>query len=150
MKWPSTHRETEQGGLVIHWFADGTVGNPVEALRGWTTGGRSSLGAGLDVCSMVSLSVLFLPVAPWRCVQVALLSCFHRHGLLLHLSSHCRLTLSTASQSEYCFAWDACQVLNYESEESDWCRWPWPLFITVTIQNPSHTQSSGQWLKDQL
>lgn len=95
---------TEQGGLVVHWFADGTVGNPVEALRGWTAGGRRSLGASLEVCSLVSLSVLFLLLAPWRCVQVALLSCFHRHGLLLHLSSHCTPTLSTASQSEYFFA----------------------------------------------
>lgn len=149
MKWPSTHRETEQGGLVVHWFADGTVGNPVEALRGWTAGGRSSLGAGLDVCSMVSLC----PVS--TCCSMEM--CAGSPAVLLPQTwappppfQHCRLTLSTASQSEYCFAWDACQVLNYESEESDWCRWPWPLFITVTIQSPSHTQSSGQWLKDQL
>lgn len=145
------HAQGNRTGWTCHslvcWWHCWEPCRSFERLDRWR---QEISGAGLDVCSMASLSVLFLLVAPWRCVQVALLSCFHRHGLLLHLSSHCRLTLSTASQSEYCFAWDACQVLNYESEESDWCRWPWPLFITVTIQNPSHTQSSGQWIKDQL
>lgn len=41
-KWPSPQRDAEQGGIAIQVSdtgssPDGTVGDPVEALRGWAS-----------------------------------------------------------------------------------------------------------------